>query len=83
MKPVKLSDRRQPAEDQRRGGSAPGSEVDDPPARGFVFAPGRDPGANDVGVERTGEAAIPGDEQQADRPHLGVLLEDRHPPDGA
>ncbi len=63
MKPVKLSTGASPRKISDEAALRPDSEVDDPSARGFVFAPGRDPGANDVGVEGTGKAAIPGDEQ--------------------
>ena len=60
-------DRVEPAESERGRGPATRREVNDPPTGAFVLAPGRDSGADDVGVERTGEAAVASHEQQADR----------------
>jgi hypothetical protein len=44
----------------------------------LVLATGGDACADDVRVERAGEAAVPGDEQQADGVDALVLAEDRH-----
>ena len=83
MKPVKLVGDVEPAEGQRRRGPAAGGVVDRRAALGLVLAPGGDAGADDLRVERAGQPAVAGDEQQPDRLDLLVLGQDRQPRDVA
>src|SRR3954452_6850189 len=87
-----------PAERQRRDAATAGGEERHLLALGLVLGGGADPGPDDLRVERAGQAAVGGDEQDRDLVLGLVLLEDvqrgqlgagglgglpRHPPDRA